>query len=292
LKIDRKVEPYHISNSENFLQNSIENQNEVVRKADLLTSFLHTWKSGDFQVSCLDFETQEEVKIEIPIGSTPAQVAKKLYNTAKKQRRSNDILDILTKKVTGYLDYLAEISSSLDALDTFRSLEDIVALREIVAELDALQTALYSIYNNAVQNDVVSNALTSTKSAINEKRNTKQKKVLKSTMPGSSSTSKAKQTGSSSHKKALKGILVLENKESDEKSLFRVPLVVGRNSKQNERVSFDIARNHHVWFHVQGSPGSHCLLLLQPGELATDDDIQSAADVAAFYSKARDSKNV
>jgi predicted ribosome quality control (RQC) complex YloA/Tae2 family protein len=29
------------------------------------------------------------------------------------------------------------------------------------------------------------------------------------------------------------------------------PLVVGRNSKQNERVTFEIAKPHHLWFHVQ-----------------------------------------
>jgi predicted ribosome quality control (RQC) complex YloA/Tae2 family protein len=34
-------------------------------------------------------------------------------------------------------------------------------------------------------------------------------------------------------------------------------------------------------------PGSHCLLLLQPGEVATDAALQFGADVAAWHSKAR-----
>lgn len=28
-------------------------------------------------------------------------------------------------------------------------------------------------------------------------------------------------------------------------------LVVGRSSKQNDRVSFEVAKDHHLWFHVQ-----------------------------------------
>ena len=41
------------------------------------------------------------------------------------------------------------------------------------------------------------------------------------------------------------------------------------SSKQNDRISFQVAKDHH-WFHADGVPGSHCLLLLQPGEEASD----------------------
>lgn len=82
---------------------------------------------------------------------------------------------------------------------------------------------------------------------------------------------------------------------NDDSGIIRgksIPIVVGRSSKQNDRVSFTIARDHHVWFHVQGFPGSHCLLLTKPGQVVDENSLQNAADVAAFYSKARMSKNV
>jgi predicted ribosome quality control (RQC) complex YloA/Tae2 family protein len=69
-------------------------------------------------------------------------------------------------------------------------------------------------------------------------------------------------------------------------------VVVGRTSRQNDRVSFEVAREHHVWFHVQGCPGSHCLLLLEPGCEAPPGAIQYAADIAAHFSKARHSTQV
>lgn len=38
---------------------------------------------------------------------------------------------------------------------------------------------------------------------------------------------------------------------------------------------------------VQGMPGSHTVLRLPPGKEASDQDVQFAADLAAYYSKAR-----
>jgi hypothetical protein len=99
---------------------------------------------------------------------------------------------------------------------------------------------------------------------------------------------------SSGGKKALlQGLLVLRPaKTAMEEEELMPPLVVGRSSKQNERVTFELGKDHHLWFHVQGFPGSHCLLQLQPGEAATPAAIQYAADVAAFYSQARGSTTV
>jgi len=34
-------------------------------------------------------------------------------------------------------------------------------------------------------------------------------------------------------------------------------LLVGRSSSQNERITFQLARDHHVWFHAQGVPGMY-----------------------------------
>jgi predicted ribosome quality control (RQC) complex YloA/Tae2 family protein len=64
-------------------------------------------------------------------------------------------------------------------------------------------------------------------------------------------------------------------------------LVVGRNSRQNDRVTFSVARPSDRWFHARGVPGAHVLLRLDPGQEPSDAHIQSAADVSAFLSKAR-----
>ncbi len=77
---------------------------------------------------------------------------------------------------------------------------------------------------------------------------------------------------------------------------FRSPsgseLLVGRNNAQNDQLTFRLAGNYDLWFHTQEIPGSHVLLRLEPGSIPDKADIQFAADMAAYYSRARQSKQV
>jgi predicted ribosome quality control (RQC) complex YloA/Tae2 family protein len=67
---------------------------------------------------------------------------------------------------------------------------------------------------------------------------------------------------------------------------------VGRNNFQNDRLTFRIANQYDLWFHTQEIPGSHVLLRLEPGAVPGQVDLQAAADLAAYYSKARQSEQV
>ncbi|USR92237.1 NFACT family protein [Phormidium yuhuli AB48] len=66
-------------------------------------------------------------------------------------------------------------------------------------------------------------------------------------------------------------------------------LLVGRNNRQNDQLSFRMASEYDLWFHTQEIPGSHVLLRLPPGTQPDAKDLQFAADIAAYYSRARDS---
>jgi predicted ribosome quality control (RQC) complex YloA/Tae2 family protein len=66
-------------------------------------------------------------------------------------------------------------------------------------------------------------------------------------------------------------------------------ILIGRNNRQNDQLTFRSATDYDLWFHTQEIPGSHVLLRLPPGSVAEQADLQSAADLAAFYSKARES---
>lgn len=39
-------------------------------------------------------------------------------------------------------------------------------------------------------------------------------------------------------------------------------ILAGRNSRQNDRITFDVSKSTDVWFHARGVPGSHVLLRL------------------------------
>ena len=67
---------------------------------------------------------------------------------------------------------------------------------------------------------------------------------------------------------------------------------VGRNNRQNDLLTFRTAVEYDLWFHTQEIPGSHILLRLDPGAVASESDLQFTADLAAYYSQARESEQV
>jgi len=67
---------------------------------------------------------------------------------------------------------------------------------------------------------------------------------------------------------------------------------IGRNNRQNDILSFRTAVEYDLWFHTQEIPGSHVLLRLPPGGVASEQDLQFTADLAAYYSQARESEQV
>jgi predicted ribosome quality control (RQC) complex YloA/Tae2 family protein len=63
-------------------------------------------------------------------------------------------------------------------------------------------------------------------------------------------------------------------------------IVVGRNARQNERVTFDIAGSNDLWLHVRGAPGSH-VVIRSGGQPVHDTTLHMAAQLAAYYSNLR-----
>lgn len=69
-------------------------------------------------------------------------------------------------------------------------------------------------------------------------------------------------------------------------------VLIGRNNRQNDVLTFRMATDYDLWFHTQEIPGSHVLLRLAPGAAPDEADLQFTADLAAYYSRARQSDQV
>ncbi len=63
-------------------------------------------------------------------------------------------------------------------------------------------------------------------------------------------------------------------------------ILIGRNMRQNDLITFKLSNKQDLWFHAQESPGSH-VLLKSSSKIPNDDDIQISADLAAFFCKAK-----
>ena len=74
---------------------------------------------------------------------------------------------------------------------------------------------------------------------------------------------------------------------------FRAPsgagIMVGRSPIENADLTFRVARPNDLWFHAKGTPGAHVILRRSDRAETPDEDLQTAAALAAYYSKARGS---
>ncbi len=68
-------------------------------------------------------------------------------------------------------------------------------------------------------------------------------------------------------------------------------VLVGRNNKENDWLTFKKASPSDIWLHTKDIPGSHAILEIN-NETPTNEDLFEAAAIAAFHSKACTSQNV
>lgn len=68
-------------------------------------------------------------------------------------------------------------------------------------------------------------------------------------------------------------------------------LLVGRNHRQNDWISFRQARRGDLWFHAQEQPGSHVVLKGSEG-VPAEADLAAAANLAAHFSRSRGNARV
>ncbi len=68
-------------------------------------------------------------------------------------------------------------------------------------------------------------------------------------------------------------------------------LLVGKNSRQNEEVTFHQAAPNDIWLHARGVPGAHVIIKAAGREIPRS-TIEQAAALAAYYSQGRGSTSV
>ena len=68
-------------------------------------------------------------------------------------------------------------------------------------------------------------------------------------------------------------------------------ILVGRNNRENDILTFKTASSRDIWMHTKDIPGSHVILFTE-GEEPEEKEIFEAASIAAYHSKAKLSGNV
>ena len=86
------------------------------------------------------------------------------------------------------------------------------------------------------------------------------------------------------------------NQEESQPRSYQTPsgyeVLVGRNNRQNDILTFRTSTDYDLWFHAQEISGSHVLLRLNAGDVPEEEDLQFVADITAYYSQGRGSEQV
>jgi predicted ribosome quality control (RQC) complex YloA/Tae2 family protein len=88
--------------------------------------------------------------------------------------------------------------------------------------------------------------------------------------------------------------------DEKEKPPFRLFVVaggyevwVGKNSANNDLLTFRYSKPNDIWMHARGSSGSHTVVKVrEKGKVIPKEALQQAAGIAAYYSKMRNAKHV
>lgn len=69
-------------------------------------------------------------------------------------------------------------------------------------------------------------------------------------------------------------------------------IYVGKNNTQNDYLTLKFANSSDLWFHTKNIHGSHTIIKLGLDKDVPKTTITEAAELAAYYSKGRDSSQV
>lgn len=63
-----------------------------------------------------------------------------------------------------------------------------------------------------------------------------------------------------------------------------LPIFVGRNARENDELTFGLAKSDDLWLHARGTPGSHVVVRLEKGMDPPIETLRDAATLALLYS--------
>lgn len=97
-----------------------------------------------------------------------------------------------------------------------------------------------------------------------------------------------------------KSLIIMQDKERPIETKFRkfqlgegYVLYVGKNAANNDELTMRFAKPNDIWLHARGSSGSHCVIKSESGkkdEKVPKSILRAAAEIAAFYSGAKNAK--
>ena len=240
-----------------------------------------------YRVERLRLLKKEKKRLQVKIKAIRKDITK--IKSAAEMRRRGELLQTAYGKVKRgatsamVIDFYAENTPIVEIpLDPKRSLKDnieryfhqyrrykrgrVIATKHLVAAEDDLARILHAMNEIQLATEMVS---------IQRLLKTFVPKLAKEQQITVSQTSIRQ-------KKSLTRLPYHHFKGAGESDIF-----VGRGGKDNDKLTFQVARADDIWLHVADWPGAHVLVRMIRGKEISSQTLLEAAQLAAFYSKAK-----
>ncbi|KAF6261230.1 fibronectin-binding protein A N-terminus-domain-containing protein [Scenedesmus sp. NREL 46B-D3] len=238
----------------------------VQKQADIIVANIYRLEPNASQLEAEDWDTGKPVLLTLDPTKSPMEQAEALYRRARKLRRAVDAVQPLLEAATREAEYLETVELELAQMPPGGTEQQLAALREVQEEL--------------VESKVIKSppeaALSAKAAAKGRKAQKKQHKAA--TAAAGSTTAGLNSSLAAAAAAGLRRYV----------SPGGFTVLVGRNNKQNDVLSHQVAKAGDIWMHVRGMPGSHTVLRVEAGREPGQEDVQFAADLAAWFSKARE----
>ena len=259
----------------------------MMQRAQLIVSNMYMFSDPSIKTAQVHDWENDGVEIELTLDAqyeSASAEADSLFAQARKLRRGSKIVEELLAEATDSMDTLQECKTDLQSALTGRiddndgqNVDNNPSLAVDHGRLLIVQSRLErsSRQTKFQAPDVTSTSTKPGSGRSNSKNN-------------QSRTKKGNNNNNNNNKNANNNI---EMQIRRMKSPGGCTVLVGRNRRGNEYLSMSVARGDDIWMHARGCPGAHVLIQVRRGGVQpTDDCLAFAANLAAFYSDARNER--
>ncbi|KAI2492921.1 Fibronectin-binding protein A N-terminus (FbpA) [Fragilaria crotonensis] len=232
-----------------------EDVEETVTRAQLIVSNLYLFTNPSIKTVTIQDWNNDGKEVELTLDShydSALAEADSLFAQARKLKRGSQVINSLLEETNGLLQLLRD------------------------ADIDL---------KGCCNGDIVDEA----KFQIVKSRLERSSGKTKFTIPSVVSTPAKDGKKSIARKQQRRS--VVESSVRRLKSPGGCVVLVGRNRRGNEYLSFQVARGNDIWMHARGCPGAHVVLQRRRGSPEpTQECLEFCANLAVFYSDARNER--
>lgn len=220
---------------------------------ELLLSNLHAIKDSRSNAIVQNYyDENKEIEIELDARYSPADNANRYFDKYARNKRRLEQAEKLLRRDMAQLSYLESIKVNLScAVD----MEDLLAIEDELSQEKA-------------------------------ERVSKKKETATIRQEPGRPASKRRRSGQYMQTQKAKKQNKSESTEAQPPRRFLssdgLMIVVGRNNKQNDRITLRKARKDDLWFHIKDAPGAHVVIMAEGKEIP-EQSILEAAGLAAWY---------